>query len=148
MSTIQGQAEKEDCANAPTLDPPGLPNAETGEVPGEKELKKFINAIASHFRAALADTERLDWLDECNRRLNESCGTVYGWRVILSHNVTRLMLESPYVREFAGVDLNDQEPSGKLSCREAIDAARGLSKKGDQSPSESVSPLKVEEEKE
>lgn len=68
------------------------------------------------------DSVRLDFLDECNRRLNQKCGTVYGWEMILSHNVTRLMLESPYVAEFAGADLNDSAV-GKQTCREAIDAA-------------------------
>lgn len=68
------------------------------------------------------DCDRLNFLDECNRKLNRECGTVYGWEMILSRNVTRLMLESPYVSEVAGVDLNDSAV-GKATCREVIDEA-------------------------
>jgi hypothetical protein len=34
----------------------------------------------------LADTSRLNWLDEVNRRANERNGTVYGWRFDINHN--------------------------------------------------------------
>lgn len=33
-----------------------------------------------------ADSARLDWLDEANRRANARNGTVYGWRVDVNHN--------------------------------------------------------------
>lgn len=72
------------------------------------------------------DRLRLDFLDECNRRLNEKCGSSYGWELILSHNVTRLMMESPFCAERAGVDLHDsQAPAqAKKTCRQAIDAVK------------------------
>jgi len=78
---------------------------------------------ASEYAALLQDKVRLDYMDECNRRLNAHCGSSYGWKMILSHNVTRLMLESPYGCEFAAVDLHDSEGGyrKRKTCREAID---------------------------
>ena len=66
-----------------------------------------------------ADTERLNFLDKCNRGLNERYGTNYGWELILNHNVTRLMIEG----HISWVDLHDSKAgSEKLkSCRDAID---------------------------
>ena len=63
------------------------------------------------------DRERLDFLDKCNQQLNKVYGTDYGWELILTHNVTRLM------RGYGEIDLNDQKggnDKGK-SCRDAID---------------------------
>lgn len=78
----------------------------------------------SENRMLQRDKRRLDFLDECNRRLNEECGSSYGWELILSHNVTRLMMESPFMAERAGVDLHDSQvpAQAKKTCREAIDA--------------------------
>jgi hypothetical protein len=69
--------------------------------------------------AAAADRARLDFLDACNRRLNERYGTNYGWKLILNHNVTRLMLNDHQM----SVDLHDSEGGNRKlpSCRDAID---------------------------
>ena len=66
------------------------------------------------------DAARLDFLDECNARLNASYGTHYGWKLVLNHNVNRLVLGD------MKVDLHDSEGGNdKLpSCRLAIDEAR------------------------
>jgi len=66
----------------------------------------------------ITDTDRLDFLDRCNQRLNERYGTDYRWKLILNHNVNRLMLGH------LAVDLNDMSPHsrGLPSCRDAIDA--------------------------
>lgn len=63
------------------------------------------------------DKRRLDFLDEANRRLNAKYGTTYRWRLIMNHNVNRLMIGQ------LDVDLNDMEPQslGLPSCRAAID---------------------------
>lgn len=67
------------------------------------------------------DTARLDFLDAANRRLNAHCGTNYRWRLIMNHNVNRLMIGH------MEIDLNDAE-GGKdalPSCRAAIEERRG-----------------------
>ncbi len=66
------------------------------------------------------DAARLDFLDGCNARLNASYGTHYGWKLVLNHNVNRLVLGD------MKVDLHDSEGGNdKLpSCRLAIDEAR------------------------
>lgn len=69
-------------------------------------------------KALEADKARLDFLDACNAALNRRYGTNYGWSLVLSHNVTRLMLG-----RWLEVDLHDSE-GGKAklpSCRGAID---------------------------
>ena len=73
-----------------------------------------------------ADKARLDFLDACNRALNQRYGTNYGWELILSHNVTRLMLGEFHAGEPRGLDLNDAcGGNAKLpSCRAAIDKRR------------------------
>jgi len=73
----------------------------------------------ARLREALGkDRDRLDFLDECNRRLNARYGTNYGWKLVLNHNVNRLFLG-----DHLDVDLNDSHGGkGKLpSCRAAID---------------------------
>lgn len=67
------------------------------------------------------DKNRLDFLDKCNQMLNAHYKTDYGWKLVLSHNVTRLMVE----HRLNDIDLNDAEGgNGKLkSCRDAIDTA-------------------------
>jgi hypothetical protein len=66
---------------------------------------------------AREDTERLNFLDRCNERLNAAYGTNYRWELILNHNVNRLMLGH------LEVDLNDAKAHGLNSCRDAIDGA-------------------------
>lgn len=70
---------------------------------------------------ARRDKERLDFLDRCNLALNDHYQTNYGWKLILNHNVTRLMSE----RGLDFIDLHDSEGGNKKfkSCREAIDEA-------------------------
>lgn len=107
--------------------------ARIGKALGEHVIKPIedltARAEAAERRVALLeadlaelrkDKDRLDWLDACNARLNARYGTNYGWSVILSHNVTRLMLGHMVV------DLHDSEGGvAKLpSCRAAIDERR------------------------
>jgi hypothetical protein len=75
------------------------------------------------------DAKRLDWLDSLNATLNRRYGTTYGWRLVLSPNIVRLMSEKPPVSGgfVADIDLNDAEARGFTSCRAAIDAAMALS---------------------
>ncbi|WP_437870916.1 hypothetical protein ACSD7O_14330 [Methylorubrum extorquens] len=91
--------------------------------------KAIIREAAAEARAAQLQAEvealkedaaRLDFLDGCNARLNASYGTHYGWKLVLNHNVNRLMLGD------MKVDLHDSEGGNdKLpSCRLAIDEAR------------------------
>lgn len=92
-------------------------------------------AIASLDDAkASADSARLDWLDARNASLNNHYGTNYGWRLILSPNVVRLMRDghasvSGYLTD---IDLHDSEGGTRKarSCRDAIDAAMKDSKGG------------------
>ncbi|MCY1393195.1 hypothetical protein D9M71_80830 [compost metagenome] len=64
------------------------------------------------------DKDRLDWFDRLNRSLNKHYGTSYHWKVVVNHNVNRL-----YLNSIRMVDMNDAEPYGLSTCREAIDAA-------------------------
>lgn len=94
----------------------------------------FRTNIAADIRAlkssplpmANEDRERLDFLDRLNAALNKRYGTAYGWKLILSPNVVRLMSgrqEKGYVGD---IDLNDSgcRHESFSSCRAAIDAAR------------------------
>ncbi|MCP1558606.1 UNVERIFIED_ORG: hypothetical protein M2438_002693 [Methylobacterium sp. SuP10 SLI 274] len=76
--------------------------------------------LQAEVEALKEDAARLDFLDGCNARLNASYGTHYGWKLVLNHNVNRLMLGD------MKVDLHDSEGGNdKLpSCRLAIDQAR------------------------
>jgi len=76
--------------------------------------------LRAEIEALRGDKARLDYLDECNRRLNTKYGTSYGWKLIINHNVNRLMLDSPSGMQ---VNLHDSEAGNtKLpSCRKAID---------------------------
>lgn len=76
-----------------------------------------VHELQARVAALEEDKARLDFLDECNIRLNAKYGTSYGWKLILNHNVNRLMLGH------MDVDLHDTEGSNaKLpSCRKAID---------------------------
>ena len=64
-----------------------------------------------------ADAARLDFLDQCNARLNAGFGTTYRWKLILNHNVNRL-----FIGDGLDVDLADMHANGLKSCRGAIDA--------------------------
>lgn len=74
-----------------------------------------IEALERELAVAKVDTARLDFLDTCNAALNSHFGTKYHWRLILNHNVTRLMLGHQ------DVDLHDSDANGLPSCRAAID---------------------------
>lgn len=89
--------------------------APAGAAPAEDALEQ---------REATSDTKRLDWLDARNRALNAHYGTVYGWKVVLSPNVTRLMTERPPIAGFiADVDVHDSATRGHDSVRAALDEA-------------------------
>jgi len=92
------------------------------------DLARIFESAVEMLEASLKDTERLDYLDECNHRLNLECGSVYRWEFVQSHLVNRLMCGS-LNRVNGGVDLNDQSSTGTPSCREAIDAAIEKSRK-------------------
>ncbi|GFE73495.1 hypothetical protein [Novosphingobium sp. TCA1] len=79
-------------------------------------LHSSPTSAAEDLPALLADKARLDYLDRCNAALNATYGTTYSWKLIQSHNVNRLMLGDYY-----DVDLNDSQPNGLPSCRDAID---------------------------
>lgn len=81
-------------------------------------IEALLAQNAQQVEEAVKDKQRLDFLDECNRRLNDYYGTNYGWELILNHNVTRLMSGS-----LQRIDLNDAAGgNAKLaSCRAAID---------------------------
>lgn len=87
--------------------------------PGWRAYHVFAAYIERHEcenAELLRDKARLDYLDRCNAALNAHYGTAYSWRLIQSHNVNRLMLGNYY-----DVDLNDSQPHGLPSCRDAID---------------------------
>ena len=96
-------------------------------------LRAQLEAAEARAEAAKAecarlreDAERLDFLDRMNASLNAHYGTNYGWRLVQSHQITRLM-SGEHRGGFVGdIDLNDQDGSrdGAASCRDAIDAAR------------------------
>lgn len=69
------------------------------------------------------DAARLDFLDKMNATLNARYGTKYGWRLILSPNIVRLMNDRPPVDSghVAEIDLHDSAAHGLPSCRAAID---------------------------
>lgn len=82
-----------------------------------------ITISEKEHNALLDDKERLDWLEQRRRALNAHCGSRYGWKVVQSHLVNRLMLETPEVCAMAGVDLHDTG-AGSDDVRVAIDKAR------------------------
>lgn len=79
-----------------------------------------IADLRARLATAAEDTNRLDFLDAMNKALNEHYGTKYRWRLILNHNVNRLVLGHMVV------DLHDSEGgnNGLQSCRDAIDERR------------------------
>lgn len=89
-------------------------------------MSESITLSREEYEALQADKRRLDYLDECNRRLNAHCRTLYGWRLFQSDNVNKLMLDTR--RE--EVALKDSHPvgccpTGHLSIRKALDAVVG-----------------------
>lgn len=74
-----------------------------------------VLSLLDRVEALEADKARLDFLDEANTRLNAKYGTTYRWKLIMNHNVNRLMIGH------LDVDLNDAEPNALKSCRDAID---------------------------
>jgi hypothetical protein len=84
-----------------------------------------IDTLLAALEAAAADKRRLDFLDKLNAKLNEHYGTTYGWKLILSPNIVRLMSGNHH-RGFVGdIDLNDANCglTSFDSCRKAIDEA-------------------------
>lgn len=81
--------------------------------------EKFASTRTKALEEGREDKERLDFLDRCNLALNKKYGTNYGWKLIINHNITRLMSE----RGTDDIDLNDANGGNdKLkSCRDAID---------------------------
>jgi hypothetical protein len=78
-------------------------------------------AWADRLAALGDDTKRLDFLDRMNAALNQRYGTDYGWQLILSPMIVRLMSDGG----MRLIDLNDQHggDARHKSCRNAIDAA-------------------------
>lgn len=86
-----------------------------------ENLSARLAIAEKELAACKRDKVRLDYLDYLNRCLNARSGTLYGWRLILSHNVRRLAADFP-----RGIDLNDANavgcyPTGLLSVRAVID---------------------------
>lgn len=79
----------------------------------------LVAELAEENERLREDKARLDFLDACNQRLNSTYGTSYGWKMVMNHNVNRLM-----TGHHLDVDLNDFEGFGAKSCRQAIDAER------------------------
>ena len=67
--------------------------------------------------AGFSDRERLDWLEGRRLQLNKHNGSDYGWEIVLSHLVTRLMVKGVNV-----IDVNDAA-ANKGNIRAAIDEA-------------------------
>lgn len=82
-----------------------------------------IERLGCENAALLEDKARLDWLEKQRTALNAHTGSRYGWQLVQSHLVNRLMLPTPEVGEMAGVDLHDTGPMAD-DVRAAIDRAR------------------------
>ncbi|WP_235037758.1 MULTISPECIES: hypothetical protein [unclassified Novosphingobium] len=104
-------------ATAPT------PAAEADEHPNAQDYRNRAERAEAECAELRADRARLDYLDRCNTALNARYGTAYGWKLIQSHNVNRLM-----IGDF-DVDLHDSQSHGLPSCRAAIDERMRESKK-------------------
>lgn len=81
-------------------------------------------SLRAKLDAAAVDAERLDWLDSLNAALNKRNGTTYGWKLILSPMIVRLMAGQHKAGFVGDLDLNDANTNGAASCRAAIDAMR------------------------
>ena len=82
----------------------------------------MTNVTAGELASLRADRARLDWLEKQRVGLNAHYGTSYGWEVVRSHLVNRLMFRTPEITAMAGVDVNDAVAGGK-DVRAAIDEA-------------------------
>ena len=69
------------------------------------------------------DSAMLDWLDSMNRALNDFHGTKYGWKVVLSRHVTRVISERKSHGCIADIDVDDSHAHAPNSIRAAIRAA-------------------------
>lgn len=91
-----------------------------------RQLERELAEARRKALEAERDTARLDALDRANAALNRHYGTNYGWRLILSPNIVRLMRDgrSSQSGYLTDIDLNDTEGGhAKLkSCRQALDA--------------------------
>lgn len=76
---------------------------------------QYVLEIERRLAKALKDSERLDFLDSLNLRLNARYGSRYSWKMVINHNVNRLMAGD------MKIDLSDAEANGLPSCRGAID---------------------------
>lgn len=94
-------------------------------------LAEALHASEDMRNELLKDKARLDFLDRMNQILNTRYGTNYKWTLILSPNITRLMLGAHWNGYVGDVDLNDAVAFGEPSCRDAIDAT--LAKLGGES---------------
>lgn len=90
---------------------------------GAANLRVIELESASQHDAWRADAERLDYLDRLNAGLNRHYGTDYGWQLILSPNIVRLMSGPGGRGHCAAIDLNDSKARGVKSCRAVIDDA-------------------------
>jgi hypothetical protein len=89
-------------------------------------MNPSITIPLAEYESLQRDKARLDFLDRCNTGMNAHCKTLYGWELVRSPNITRIMTRSPFSGELAAVDLNDANAvgtheGGVLSCRVAID---------------------------
>ncbi|MCA7962542.1 hypothetical protein LGM54_06190 [Burkholderia cenocepacia] len=85
--------------------------------------KKEVTRLRAELEAREADRRRLDFLDRMNGALNKHYGTKYGWKLILSPNIVRLMSGRHHAGFVGDIDLNDANSglSSFDSCRKAID---------------------------
>ncbi|VWB08530.1 hypothetical protein [Burkholderia lata] len=92
-----------------------------------------IDTLLSELEAREADRRRLDFLDRMNIALNKHYGTQYGWKLILSPNIVRLMSGRHHGGFVGDVDLNDANSglSSFDSCRKAIDEALAQRQEGE-----------------
>lgn len=114
MAALEGDGEIGAGRRTKTI---GLTPDEIAELE-ELALKSLPEWARNEILELRKDKARLDYLDEANKRLNAHYGTSYQWKLIMNHNVNRLMLGH------MDVDLNDADANGLPSCRDAIDKAR------------------------
>ncbi|MEM1188175.1 MAG: hypothetical protein AAGI72_06600 [Pseudomonadota bacterium] len=89
-------------------------------------LQGRLSEVTADLEEAVNDRQRLDFLEAMHRRLNNHYGTDYGWKLILSHNVTRLCVGQHFGGFVGDIDLQDAQ-GGNARCttaREAIDEAQ------------------------
>ncbi len=93
-----------------------------------RELVKACHVVEENLKKKIIelqkDRDRLDFLDTMNKKLNDFYKTNYGWCLILSPNVVRLLSEASGEQGYCGaIDLNDScgGHDKHRSCRDAID---------------------------